>query len=449
MKTKYRFIDALRGIAILGVLIVHTGQVHFSRVHKAQYSPGTAADATGPATDAGAPEESVVQSTAGLGKTTPTIARRAPRLRRMHVGDSDLADQITEFTRTGARGVQLFFLVSALTLFLSQDRRKLVERHPTINFFIRRIARIAPMFWTALIFFLRYGLHPTLDVEWLGEGRRLTAWAIAATTTFVNGWNPYWIQAIVPGGWSVAVEAMFYMILPMLYRAVRSLRASLLLLAAAVLLAIGFHLLAYWRPLIPEKTLWHDTTWFMLPFQFPAFAAGIVCFFVCRNVWPAIESSDERTRRRHRRISWALLAAFVVLWWLMPATNRRYLPITFGSALAFVPLTLALALYENPLLVNGFFTHLGKVSYSVYLIHRAILDPIEHWVSQATIHWHWHPIGQWLLSLACVTLACMALATITYWLIEQPGQVLGRMLIARIERQPLTNALPQTYAVTG
>lgn len=45
---------------------------------------------------------------------------------------------------TGQRGVALFFIVSAFTLFLSYDNRK-EERHPTRNFFIRRFFRLAPM----------------------------------------------------------------------------------------------------------------------------------------------------------------------------------------------------------------------------------------------------------------------------------------------------------------
>jgi hypothetical protein len=58
---------------------------------------------------------------------------------------------------TGQRGVALFFIVSAFTLFLNYDNRK-EERHPTRNFFIQRFFRLAPMFHIALalsFFFLR------------------------------------------------------------------------------------------------------------------------------------------------------------------------------------------------------------------------------------------------------------------------------------------------------
>src|ERR1700750_1903647 len=57
---------------------------------------------------------------------------------------------IAEALYAGQRGVQLFFLVSAFTLFLSFEKRRR-ELRPTLNFFIRRIFRITPMFWLATI----------------------------------------------------------------------------------------------------------------------------------------------------------------------------------------------------------------------------------------------------------------------------------------------------------
>lgn len=57
-------------------------------------------------------------------------------------------------------GVQLFFLVSAYTLTLSYYSR-IKEEHQTRNFFIRRYFRIAPMFYLAILvnIILREGFH--------------------------------------------------------------------------------------------------------------------------------------------------------------------------------------------------------------------------------------------------------------------------------------------------
>ena len=53
----------------------------------------------------------------------------------------------------GAEGVQLFFVMSALTLFLSLDSRRRTEARPVANFFVRRFFRIAPFFYAGALFY--------------------------------------------------------------------------------------------------------------------------------------------------------------------------------------------------------------------------------------------------------------------------------------------------------
>jgi peptidoglycan/LPS O-acetylase OafA/YrhL len=78
---------------------------------------------------------------------------------------------LAEIAFSGQRGVQLFFIVSAFTLFMSNDNRR-NEKHPTLNFFLRRFFRLAPMFYIALVL--------TATWRWIEEpgirlGRRLIA----------------------------------------------------------------------------------------------------------------------------------------------------------------------------------------------------------------------------------------------------------------------------------
>ena len=95
--TKYAWIDALRGFAILGVLAHHSFQ----------YVRGM----SGPAKFLG-----------GFGKM----------------------------------GVQLFFVASAITLCLSTAKR--AERHPVLSFYVRRYFRIAPLYYLAIIFYALYSV---------------------------------------------------------------------------------------------------------------------------------------------------------------------------------------------------------------------------------------------------------------------------------------------------
>ena len=76
---------------------------------------------------------------------------------KLHVA-SDKIDLLSLRVATGqfgqrdsARGVELFFVVSALTLCLSSAARSNREALPTLNFYIRRFFRIAPMFYIAIM----------------------------------------------------------------------------------------------------------------------------------------------------------------------------------------------------------------------------------------------------------------------------------------------------------
>lgn len=96
-----------------------------------------------------------------------------------HAAGPELAWPLRLVTDQGARGVQLFFVVSALTLSWR-------ERHDgVVPFYIRRFFRIAPMFWLAIVFFPivdhlapAIRLWPPLTVSWPD---------ILATVTFTHG----------------------------------------------------------------------------------------------------------------------------------------------------------------------------------------------------------------------------------------------------------------------
>src|ERR1700733_5588258 len=68
---------------------------------------------------------------------------------------SDLPKSFSTILSQGARGVQLFFVTSALTLSMSWVSRK----ESAGAFYLRRFFRIAPMFWLAIPFFIC--LHAT------------------------------------------------------------------------------------------------------------------------------------------------------------------------------------------------------------------------------------------------------------------------------------------------
>jgi exopolysaccharide production protein ExoZ len=174
--TRLSSFDALRGIAILGVVGFHT----------AGFSPTNIA---------------FVDSLFGVGKL----------------------------------GVQLFFFISALTMCHMWEQRS-DENHRTAKFYIRRFMRIAPLFWLAVVFYIAVnGMGPSF---WAHDG--MTSLDIGLTMLFLHGFWPHAINNVVPGGWSIAVEMTFYLLFPLVIGVIGSRRRIYLALAGAIFLLYHF-----------------------------------------------------------------------------------------------------------------------------------------------------------------------------------------------------------------
>ena len=122
----------------------------------------------------------------------------------------NLPDSVALIARMGQYGVQLFFVISAITIFmtLEADRERFsAARHITLRFYIKRFFRIAPLYYVAIAI---YGL-----ISW-GASRSgyERAWVLGAhspadillNVLFLHALSPSAINNVVPGGWSIGVE---------------------------------------------------------------------------------------------------------------------------------------------------------------------------------------------------------------------------------------------------
>ncbi|QEH36912.1 Acyltransferase family protein [Aquisphaera giovannonii] len=331
----------------------------------------------------------------------------------------------------GFEGVQLFFVMSAFTLFLSLDSRTRSDRRPYLDFFIRRFFRIAPLFYAGLAF---YTLLDYLTVP--GGGRASESLGcFLSTLTFTNGWSPRWINRLVPGGWSIAVEMNFYLLVPFLFKVLKDLRLAamgsfLALLGAAafrvVVLRVGPHALG------PDSgPLLSTFLYYALPLQLPIFCMGFVLFYVVKGIL----AGDSR-RPRHAVIdSWFLLALSI---YIMVAVSFSDVSLLLGHVLygvAFVLLGWSLALYPNPMLVNGVTRFLGKVSFSAYITHFGILQLLEYAMGRGPFRWieALSPAPRFVVLAVLTVLGTAAVSAVTYRWIESTGIDLGRQVIRRVE----------------
>jgi peptidoglycan/LPS O-acetylase OafA/YrhL len=308
----------------------------------------------------------------------------------------------------GARGVQLFFVVSALTLCMSWKARN----DGALPFYVRRFFRIAPMFYLAILFFLwARGFGPN---EYAPDGLGLRHVLMAAT--FTHGLMPDTITSVVPGSWSIADEMMFYALFPLLVVGLNRVRFSTAAVAAIVISYLCFLIQQPAYHYVANMTdpawraAWANFTFLWFVQQLPCFLFGMLAF-----KWTVEGGTvpSPRTLVALSLVAMVLLAFFPT----PPYVGRLGLPAQYGFLFALFALGL---MHWSPwFLVNPVIGWIGKVSFSAYLVHFAAMStlPIPH-----------ANYAEAFVSLAAIT---TALSSITYFCVEQPFTQLGRRVAKR------------------
>ncbi len=317
----------------------------------------------------------------------------------------------------GKYGVQLFFMVSAFTIFLTLDRSWRSGRPAWDEFFIRRFFRILPMFWVGLAL---YSFAPGRGK--LYAGLTFGPLDYALTATLQHGWHPALINSLVPGGWSIAVEGTFYLLAPLCYRAVRRWQVALWLFLGALVLSAG----ARWAGASlfagVSGELREDFFSWWFPAQLPVFACGIL-------VYQVVKGTDGRPGSK--TVGAVLLAtSAVALCAAIGVGQRGWIGGNVSFALAFVPLILGLKSWPVSLLVNPVTRLLGSVSYSAYLLHFLVLRLTQRFLDECLYSWD-DGLRSFLLVFGVALAGTTALSWLTWRYVERPCIGLGARLIQR------------------
>lgn len=377
--SRFAFIDALRGYAVLLVIITHTTNV------------------------------------------TP-----------------NLPTPVASLAAYGWHGVQLFFVVSCLTLIMSWRHRPTAGNAKLYEYAMRRLFRIAPMYYVAAALYLV--ARPPGDIAKVGH--------VLAQLLFIHGWNPYdmgeaagsW--TMVPGSWSVAVECSFYLLFPLLVGIVTSLRRSLLLVGAALVASALLNQLAatVFTPVYGSRAT-DQFVYYWLPNQLAIFSLGFVVYHLID--FHLIDGSAQQSRPEWmhtiKRHPYAIITAAGLGYCVLALIDTYAVPLarTIGTSAPFLPRHFLVAVLlaivvivmatARTVLVNPIAVLLGKVSYSAYLLHFMMLDVTVQVLGRFI---NLRADGLMAIAIFAVALVFAVAATLmvsylTYQVIERPMIRLG------------------------
>jgi len=326
-------------------------------------------------------------------------------------------------------GIPLFFIISSFTLYLSLDN-KADEKRMLFKFYLRRFFRIAPLFYLLLILVVLDGIIIQ---------KRVPSWLeVLANFTFTFNLVPQYSKSLFSDGWTVGVEMLFYLVLPFIFLKVNNIWKSILLFTGIYWLSNGIRQLmgTIIGVDVMASTNYDFYNFFHWALIFPL---GIICYLIYKLHLPKMRSKY-RASVAYILLSVSLIILFVFInnLSLALALSDLYGPLCkltglqTMSPVAFVLLILSLSLAPNRFIVNRFTQFFGMISYSLYLVHPFLVEPLKPVYVYIYDHTIYSTDFSLLLCLLLTLLLVAPISLLTYHLIETPGMRWGKKIIAKL-----------------
>ena len=367
----------------------------------------------------------------------------------------------TTQVRFGYISVVVFFVLSAFLLYGPFVRARLADAEPpsTTAFAWRRVLRVVPAYYVAL----------TVIALALGLPYVFTADGIPTFYGFAQVYRADRALNGLSQGWTLCVEALFYVLLPVwaalmgrLPAASRERKVRQELIACAVLVAISF----VYKIVVTATGAIDGGYGRPLQLNFVTFMDEFAIGMALATVAAAYSDGRKRPRalelvERYPSLAWgvggaALLVGVVSLGLLgqvgdlrasgPPYVLRHYLIAVIATGLV-LP-----AMFGDPrrgvvrrILRNRVLLYLGMISYGIYLWHLGLLTQLDRWGFESVAH---RTTVVWFAATMAIS---VVVASISYYVVERPflklkNRVPGRPPPqsgeSRVDPAPVTPASP-------
>ncbi|HMK23168.1 MAG TPA: acyltransferase [Terriglobales bacterium] len=314
-------------------------------------------------------------------------------------------------------GVDLFFVLSGFLIGgILLDVRNSPRYYET--FYIRRAYRILPLYYVVI----GLSLLPRLLAELsLGRAAHITPlpfpwWAYATFTQ--NFWMAH-AGLFGPSGigitWSLAIEAQFYLTIPLVIRKIRARNLVMVLLVVAAC--------APWLRVLLHSSMAYPglASYVLTPTRADALTLGVLTALLVRIpvFWNSLQS--------HQPTLWSVTVLFFL--GIAYMTWQRYdalsYPMTtwgFSWLAAFYTCVLLIVISSadgavSRILQNHWLRRLGAIAYCSYLVHVAFMNAIRH---PLKAYFPQYPVAAWLMGGIVGTALTLTVASLSNKYFEKP-----------------------------
>lgn len=326
-----------------------------------------------------------------------------------HVGEIFLEAKIFRILSPfGRYGVQLFFVMSAFTMCLTNYNNNFSYKNVK-NFYFKRIFRIAPLYFLAIPFymFISY-LSSVLNISSITIFNDYNFANIFSNILFLHGFYPAGNNTIVPGGWSIGCEMIFYFIFPFLFYFVKkSIHYLFLVQFFAWFAVIG---LLYIATFYGHKGEGGGSSfvYYFIANQMSPFLLGIILFFK----W--------ESKIFFKVIKFCSLISLGLLIFL----NNKYVWLLTPLFVGFISSYFALVFQK--LHFSNLFYSIGKMSFSIYISHFFFVWLVGLFFSKFKFIMNANIVA--IISVLLIVISSFLFSKFTYNFIELPMIRFGKKL---------------------
>ncbi len=301
----------------------------------------------------------------------------------------------------GARGVQIFFILSAYGLAKSYEVH---SDNPIRSYYTRRFFRIYPIWITAVF------IHALIENK---------TQLILPNATFAFGWlrgnqnNP----EIVGGSWTLYVEVIFYILFPLLFRITQHTKALVCLLLFLIAVRIIWLKFAHELFGIVDRNSFiglHPLS------NFYCFVLGLLIY-------------NQISTIRRQRIWLNGAAIFFLIFSIVVEIDQILQVMLIGylmcSWLEKTPRGSGTFHRQTVKLIEVF----GKYAFTIYLYHLLLLQKISSYLINLTEKFSFVEI-RFLFSMPLILVLLLCLGYLGYEYLEKPSIRIGRALLLKSAR---------------
>lgn len=304
--------------------------------------------------------------------------------------------------QAGHVGLDFFFVLSGFLIF-----RSVYLHGVNWHYFKRRWLRIAPLYYLSIVIAV-FLLNPHIWLEGLSG-----TWNILAHLFFLQSFSPSTYYGINPVLWSLSIEMVFYLFLPLFFLFTK--KSTKRIVGIAILMIVATYLFRWW--ITQYYGGWNSTEKIIFTENFTGradhFAFGILA---------ALASIKLANRALLKKLSPLLLlgggcGVFIGMQIFAQLGNgfRDVLMaqvflhslIAFSMAVFLFGLAGTFSFFKK-IIGNPLLEFFGMISYSFYVWHFLIIENILK-LEMGTFR-----------SFICSFLATVVLSTVTFFLVEKP-----------------------------